>query len=238
MTRTGLVVIALGLLAGCSGGRCDAATCTGCCDGSGACVEAVGQRACGTAGAACVACGAGQLCIDGACRASGLGGGAGGGAGSGGGSGGLEAWQQALLTAHDQVRSNAMPAPSPALSALTWNAQAQAVAQAWADRCTWSHNPAADNTWGENIHASTGEPSPAQVVSDWAAEVADYDYATNRCAAGKACGHYTQIVWRDTSSVGCASKRCAVNSPFGSGAWTFWVCDYAPPGNVVGRRPY
>jgi pathogenesis-related protein 1 len=44
------------------------------------------------------------------------------------------------------------------------------------------------------------------------------------------CGHYTQIVWRDTTSVGCAAQSC----PQGE----IWVCDYSPPGNYVGQHPY
>ncbi|MEW6434654.1 MAG: CAP domain-containing protein [Myxococcota bacterium] len=217
------------LCAACAGRPCDSSSCaTGCCDANGACVEVPRASACGIGGAACVACDTRQSCVDGACKASGL----------GGGSGGLEPWQDELLTAHNRVRNNAMPAPSPALPALTWNAQAQAVAQAWVDRCTWGHNPAANSAWGENIYASTGTTTATQVVSDWAAEVSDYDYATNSCAPGKACGHYTQIVWRATTSVGCAMKECTANSPFGAGAWTYWVCDYAPPGNVTGQKPY
>lgn len=48
------------------------------------------------------------------------------------------------------------------------------------------------------------------------------------------------IVWRDTLRVGCAHRTCDTNSPFGAQlpSWDFWVCDYEPPGNFVGRRPY
>jgi uncharacterized protein YkwD len=160
------------------------------------------------------------------------------GVGGGTGTGGLEPWQDELLTAHNRVRNAAMPAPSPAIPALTWNAQAQAFAQAWADQCQWRHNPAASPTWGENLFASSGATTPTQVVSVWAAEASDYDYATNTCAPGKSCGHYTQLVWRATTSVGCATRTCTVNSPFGGGDWHLWVCNYAPPGNVAGQKPY
>ena len=43
-------------------------------------------------------------------------------------------------------------------------------------------------------------------MSAWVSEAADYDYATNTCSA--VCGHYTQIVWRDTQDVGCGIKNC------------------------------
>ena len=79
----------------------------------------------------------------------------------------------------------------------------------------------------------------AGVVQGWAAEASNYNYGTNSCAPGKVCGHYTQLVWRNTTHVGCAMKECDKNSPFsGFSRWWFWVCDYSPPGNFVGQRPY
>src|SRR6266849_5496150 len=112
-----------------------------------------------------------------------------------------------------------------------------AEAQAWVD----AHN-AVRGDRGENIAASApaNRWSLADAVAAWAGEAQDYDYATNGCAPGKQCGHYTQIVWRDTLRAGCAHRACDTNSPFGAQlpSWDFWVCDYEPPGNFVGRRPY
>jgi hypothetical protein len=73
-------------------------------------------------------------------------------------------------------------------------------------------------------------------VGRWAAEADHFDYAANRCSG--VCGHYTQLVWRGTTSVGCAIQKCTSGSPFSSGTWYFAVCDYSPPGNFVGERPY
>jgi hypothetical protein len=157
--------------------------------------------------------------------------------GSDGGSGdpNIDAW----LAAHNAVRANAMPAPSPALPQLTWNDQAASTAQAWAANCTFMHNAGRGN-FGENIAADSGSTyTPQKVVDMWSGESADYDYATNTCAAGKVCGHYTQLVWRGTTSVGCGYQKCTTNSPFGgAAAWEMWVCDYSPPGNVNGQAPY
>ena len=143
----------------------------------------------------------------------------------------VEAW----LKEHDDVRASAKPTPSPALPKLTWNAAAASVASAWAAHCDWNHNPSRGN-YGENIAAATSPLTPAAVVAMWAAEASNYDYATNGCSG--VCGHYTQIVWRDTTSVGCAIQKCTSGSPFGSSTWYFAVCDYAPPGNFVGAKPY
>jgi hypothetical protein len=148
----------------------------------------------------------------------------------------IDAW----LAAHNTIRANAMPAPSPPLAPYTWSAAAAQVAATWAAGCTFAHN-AGRGAYGENIYADTGRASgPADAVRSWASEAANYDYAANRCAAGKTCGHYTQIVWRTTTAIGCAKQTCTRNCPFGScvgGQWNFFICDYSPPGNS-GGRPY
>jgi pathogenesis-related protein 1 len=144
------------------------------------------------------------------------------------------------VTAHNQVRATAMPTPSPALPALSWNTSAATVAGNWAAQCQYMHNAGRGNL-GENIAAATGgSNTPTSITQLWASEAANYNYAANTCAAGKTCGHYTQVVWRTTTSLGCAMQTCTINCPFTScvgGMWTFWVCDYAPPGNS-GGRPY
>ena len=78
----------------------------------------------------------------------------------------------------------------------------------------------------------------AGVMSSWVGEAADYDYAANTCTPMKMCGHYTQVVWRSTTQVGCGIATCNQNRPFaGSGPWQVVVCDYSPAGNN-GNRPY
>ncbi|MGZ8286036.1 MAG: CAP domain-containing protein [Allosphingosinicella sp.] len=41
-------------------------------------------------------------------------------------------------------------------------------------------------------------------------------------------GHYTQMIWKGTSRVGCAVHK--------SRKWDFLICRYSPQGNVVGQR--
>ncbi|CAI5476391.1 unnamed protein product [Closterium sp. Yama58-4] len=70
-------------------------------------------------------------------------------------------------------------------------------------------------------------------VQSWVEEKADWTPSPipDGCADGKMCGHYTQVVWRDTTHVGCGSAQC----PDGAG---MWVCNYSPPGNFVGQTPF
>ncbi len=60
-----------------------------------------------------------------------------------------------------------------------------------------------------------------------------YHHDTNSCDSGRVCGHYTQVVWRNTTKVGCAVYTCA-GLQYGATV----VCNYGPGGNTSGRRPY
>lgn len=130
-----------------------------------------------------------------------------------------------MLAAHNRVRAQVRVPP------LVWSEQLASVAQQWANHQLatgdFSHSPG--NRYGENIYMAEGErTAPAGVVQAWADEIRDYNYRTNGCS--DECGHYTQIVWASTRAVGCAVAA--------GGRREYWVCEYDPPGNYDGRRPY
>ncbi|HKE22401.1 MAG TPA: CAP domain-containing protein [Bryobacteraceae bacterium] len=133
--------------------------------------------------------------------------------------------EQPILAAHNSIRAR-VGVPS-----LTWAKWLAEIAQKRADELISSGEFSHHRNWsfGENLYEITGEAAkPREVVLDWASEMVDYSYAGNSCR--KACGHYTQLVWRNTTRVGCAASR--------AGARTVVVCEYDPPGNFVGERPY
>ena len=116
-------------------------------------------------------------------------------------------------------------------SQIQWSDRLEAVAQDWANtllsRREFSHRP--NGKLGVNLFTITGaRSSTAEVIRAWAGESRNYDYRSNRCR--DVCGHYTQIVLRDTKQVGCAVAR--------DNRREIWVCNYDPPGNWVGHRPY
>jgi pathogenesis-related protein 1 len=156
--------------------------------------------------------------------------------GSGGSSGDTEpASMTGMTEAHNAARAAVMPAATPAIPPLSWSGTVADYAQNWASMCVFMHSM---GQYGENIYASTGDTAPPDVVAAWVAEAANYDYATNTCATNEVCGHYTQVVWRDSVSLGCGVESCTTGSPFGSGSWQIYVCDYDPPGNFDGMKPY
>ncbi|KAG0565493.1 hypothetical protein KC19_8G194500 [Ceratodon purpureus] len=152
--------------------------------------------------------------------------------------------QSEWLAAHNAARS----AEAVGLAPLIWNASAYQYALAWAQNrsatsgCPFDHS--GGNVYGENIAWSSNTTrSPTEVVQGWVSEKVNYTYSSNSCdracaACGQSCGHYTQVVWKATTSVGCASILVPswVCGRFTGGK--FFICNYYPPGNVRGQKPY
>ncbi len=130
-----------------------------------------------------------------------------------------------MLALHNDVRATVRVPP------LAWSDHLAARSQNWAEtllaRKQLFHRP--QSVYGENLFEIHGAgASAAQVVNTWAAESRHYDNSSNKCRG--VCGHYLQIVWRDTREIGCGVARGAGRQ--------IWVCNYNPPGNYAGERPY
>ncbi|XVF08006.1 hypothetical protein REPUB_Repub06bG0188000 [Reevesia pubescens] len=59
-----------------------------------------------------------------------------------------------------------------------------------------------------------------------------YDPKSNTCAKGEMCGHYTQVLWKDTVRVGCARVKCCNGKGF------YVIYNYDPPGNYINEHPF
>ncbi|CAL5183296.1 unnamed protein product [Lathyrus oleraceus] len=115
---------------------------------------------------------------------------------------------------------------------LVWDNKVAAFANNYANQrkdCQLVHS--GSDRYGENIAMSGGEMFGTDAVTMWVGEKPYYDYNSNSCAAGQMCGHYTQVVWKNTVRIGCAKVKC-------ENGGTFITCNYDPPGNYIGERPY
>src|ERR1700685_2839366 len=135
--------------------------------------------------------------------------------------------QDEIVAAHNSIRTKVGVPP------IAWSDQLAQVAQQYANRLmsTGAFEHSKDDRYGENLYEilGTGAASkPTEVVNAWGAEEGFYKYKNNSCTS--MCGHYTQIVWRDTKAVGCGSAHDANHE--------VWVCNYAPFGNIIGEKPY
>lgn len=136
-----------------------------------------------------------------------------------------------FLFDHNLVRAMKWELP------LMWDYDLEKYARWWANQrkadCKLQHSFPEDNfKLGENIFWGSGSTwTPRDAVSIWAGEEKYYTYATNTCQEGQQCGHYTQIVWKNTRRIGCARVVCDSGD-------VFMTCNYDPVGNYVGERPY
>jgi len=135
-----------------------------------------------------------------------------------------------LLAAHNAERAR-VGAP-----ALIWSDALEVEARDWArtliETGRFAHDPR-PHGHGENLWTGWGSRlfTPEDMVGEWIAERADYRPGVfpnvSRTGDWVAVGHYTQLIWRDTTHVGCAIEH--------RGDQALLACRYSPPGNVDGQ---
>jgi hypothetical protein len=161
--------------------------------------------------------------------------------------------KQELLDKHNSLRSqvalgNTDGEPMATdMTELIWDDALAASSATYASECKFAHP---GGTFGENLYAAASTidniDNIAKLVSgvqNWFDEYKFYTYGTiggtEDCDDGKQCGHYTQVVWANTLSVGCGYSECS-KKIFGP-AWEYeiiLVCRYSPAGNFQTQHPY
>ncbi|WP_240654565.1 CAP domain-containing protein [Croceicoccus ponticola] len=136
-----------------------------------------------------------------------------------------------LLGAHNDERRK-MGVPD-----LRWSpklaAQAQAYAQKLARQQAMVHASNAERGGaGENLWAGrAGFYSAEEMVEGMVAEKRHFKSGNfpqvSRTGQWRDVGHYTQLIWRETTDIGCAV------APGGTNDWL--VCRYWPAGNIYGK---
>ena len=128
-------------------------------------------------------------------------------------------FKDSVLSAHNALRAKHGVPP------LSWSDSLAKEAQGWSDKCVFEHS---NMSHGENLaQGSTGGYSPAEYVNDWYSEISSYDFTTGDSTDGNAVGHFTQVVWKSTTKVGCGFSTCGDND--------LLVCNYSPAGNFAGQ---
>lgn len=126
---------------------------------------------------------------------------------------------QEWLQAHNNYRTLHGVPP------VTWSDTVAASAQAYADTCPSGHS---GSVYGENLAWASYTMGESGVVQLWYDEEPLYDY--NNPGFSYDTGHFTQVVWKGTSEIGCGFA-----SGCGGGWPNVWVCQYNPPGNYIGQ---
>ncbi|XP_075766043.1 peptidase inhibitor 16 [Pelodiscus sinensis] len=141
-----------------------------------------------------------------------------------------------IVEMHNNYRSQVSP-PAADMLKMSWDPELEAFAKAYAAKCIWGHNKARGRR-GENLFAITDEMDVEVAMEQWYDEQEHYNLTTAKCALGQMCGHYTQVVWASSKYIGCGTQFCKTLHGVEDPDLYLLVCNYSPPGNVRGRKPY
>ena len=141
---------------------------------------------------------------------------------------------QIALNFHNKARKDV------GIPALEWSVDLAKYAQEWADHlakkgCKMEHRPNEGEfaeKYGENIFWGMGvEYSALDATRGWYDEIKDYKHEPISEKNWSRAGHYTQMVWRNTTKVGIGRATCKTGE-------TIIVANYDPAGNYIGESAY
>ncbi|XP_060063996.1 cysteine-rich venom protein-like isoform X2 [Ylistrum balloti] len=147
-------------------------------------------------------------------------------------SAGVSASDQTLIVnTHNTFRSSVSPTATN-MRQMSWDDEVAMIAQKWAEYCQYGHDDGYSRyipgrfSVGQNI--ASGHASWTAAMNAWHSEVSDFTLGGSNVFSD--VGHYTQIVWAETSKIGCGFAVCSGSN--------YYVCNYSPAGNFDYNNPY
>ena len=138
---------------------------------------------------------------------------------------------EVMLAAHNVARAE-VAVPAVELDAAL-SAAAQDYAEILIANGRFEHSPGSSRpNQGENLWAGTASAFTFQdMVDAWIDEKRFFVAGTfpdvSTTSRWEDVGHYTQIIWRETTKIGCGIASNSQRDVL--------VCRYSPPGNFIGR---
>jgi hypothetical protein len=142
----------------------------------------------------------------------------------------------AVLYHHNAARAN------HGAGEMTWCPDCETAARTTAELCIFEHSIPAGVNQGQNLFTVSGDAFnvTAGITESWyKAELpfmdGYYGMANIPDDVFHKVGHFTQVVWIDSTSVGCVSQDCTgrmIVNGASSNLDKFTVCNYDPAGNV------
>merc|ERR1719369_1129517 len=167
-----------------------------------------------------------------------------------------EAGKKKIVDKHNELRRRVAKGEEPNqpkasnMREMVWNNELAAIAQRWADQCTFGHDKnrkKLDGTSvGQNAYMSgtTRKKDLATIMGKmdkptlaWYNEVSEYSFDPANIKPftfGYDTGHYTQVVWAESEELGCGQVM------YTDDPWyrNLVVCNYGPGGNMQGAAMY
>jgi uncharacterized protein YkwD len=142
----------------------------------------------------------------------------------------ITALNKSELAKHNQYRSlSGVPLVTYSAN-LAVNAQKHAELMLKTNK--FQHSGTAN--MGENLYSCTGSHDsacllPGAATEAWYSEIKEYNFTEP--GFNLQTGHYTQVVWKGTTMIGCgyATGHKSEDNSFIS----YVVCNYSPPGNYL-----
>lgn len=145
------------------------------------------------------------------------------------------AYADECLKHHNYHRAN------HAAPEIQWDPYLAYIAQLVASSCVYGHNLDYDSQAGQNIAGGMAATNISGTITElwyngelpYFSEMYGQPYPD--MTYFEQYGHMTQIVWKGTAAVGCATQYCPYGlANAGSVEPYFTVCNYKDPGNVFG----
>lgn len=144
----------------------------------------------------------------------------------------LTGLESRLLAIHNRERAATGARP------LVWDRSLAAAAASYGPALArlgkLAHSPANSRQGqGENLWMGTSDAYELEEMAEaWAAEKSlfrpGFFPQVSRSGSWSDVSHYTQMIWKGTTRVGCAVHKAR--------KWDYLICRYSPHGNVVGQR--
>ena len=161
--------------------------------------------------------------------------------------------KQTIIDYHNELRnqiaSGLLTPPkfssSSNIAELVWDEKLGRLAQAFADKAIFSHNPSrtvpelpgyiGENIYWSSFYGTVNKFDVKSAINSWFNEHKDFTLPSLVfLQSGKSIGHFTQIAWATTKRVGCGLKTVLK----GTNYQNYFVCDYHNGGNFLGQKIY
>ncbi|KAK0180708.1 hypothetical protein PV327_003065 [Microctonus hyperodae] len=147
----------------------------------------------------------------------------------------------------DESQGSNGPQPAGEIGPLEWDDELAEIAQHWMNQCINDHDKCRNingkwvgqnlNMMGSSENSESTQDILTELVNSWYAEVKDFDnnlVYKYEFHEKPMTAHYSQLVWADTTHVGCGMVQYKYNGFY----ITLLACNYSPGGNVGGASVY